>query len=136
MHTRISAGVGDHPCFLTFITMIPIDCKITNCSLYLYLKKHMSHSVSNQQGILGHLSDFDKTWCVCNIYGAHNFWPHTSHSFWFMTRNILMKNWSILSYKIYPSSSLCNYFNKSQNFWQLTTVDSHVQWSINYGIST
>ena len=32
---RISAGVGDHPCFLTFITMIPIDCKITNFSLYL-----------------------------------------------------------------------------------------------------
>ena len=27
MPTRISAGVGDHPCF---ITMIPIDCKITN----------------------------------------------------------------------------------------------------------
>ena len=25
MPTRISAGVGDHPCFLTF----PIDCKIT-----------------------------------------------------------------------------------------------------------
>ena len=30
MSTRISAGVGDHPCFLNFITMIPIDCKITN----------------------------------------------------------------------------------------------------------
>ena len=36
MPTRISAGVGDHPCFLTFITMIPIDCKITNFSLYLF----------------------------------------------------------------------------------------------------
>ena len=29
MPTRISAGVGDHPCFLTFIIiMIPINCKI------------------------------------------------------------------------------------------------------------
>ena len=34
MPTRISAGVGDQPCFLTFITMIPIACKITNFSLY------------------------------------------------------------------------------------------------------
>ena len=32
--TRISAGVDDHLCFLTFITMIPIDCKIINFSLY------------------------------------------------------------------------------------------------------
>jgi len=33
MPTRISAGVGDHPC-----TVIPIDCKITNFfSLYLCL---------------------------------------------------------------------------------------------------
>ena len=30
MPTKISAGVGDHPFFLIFITMIPIDCKITN----------------------------------------------------------------------------------------------------------
>ena len=35
MPTRISAGVDDHPCFLTFITMIPTDCKI-NFSLNLY----------------------------------------------------------------------------------------------------
>jgi len=28
MPTRISAGVGDHPCFLTFITVILIDCKL------------------------------------------------------------------------------------------------------------
>jgi len=34
MLTRISAGVGDHP--ILFITMIPIDCKITKFSLYLY----------------------------------------------------------------------------------------------------
>ena len=33
--TRISAGVGDHPCFLTFMTMIPIDCRIINFSIYL-----------------------------------------------------------------------------------------------------
>jgi len=34
MPTRISADIGDHPCFLTFI---PIDCKITNFSLYLFV---------------------------------------------------------------------------------------------------
>ena len=28
MHTRISAGVGDHPCFFTFQNMITIDCKL------------------------------------------------------------------------------------------------------------
>ena len=27
--TRISAGVDCHPCFFTFIYMIPTDCKIT-----------------------------------------------------------------------------------------------------------
>ena len=36
MPTRISAGVGDHPCFLT---MIPTDCKITNFSLNLKVTK-------------------------------------------------------------------------------------------------
>ena len=30
MPTRISAGVSDHPCFFTFIPMIPIDCKLLN----------------------------------------------------------------------------------------------------------
>ena len=30
MVIKISAGIGDHPCILTFITMIPIDCKISN----------------------------------------------------------------------------------------------------------
>ena len=33
MPTRIPAGVGY---FLTFITMIPIDCKITNFHLRLF----------------------------------------------------------------------------------------------------
>ena len=32
----------------------------------------MGHSTSNQQEISGHLSDFDKTWCVCSTYGAHH----------------------------------------------------------------
>ena len=36
MPTRISADVGDHPCFL-FINMIPIDYKITNFSLHLFV---------------------------------------------------------------------------------------------------
>ena len=34
--TRLSAGIDDHSCFLTFIIiMVPIDSKITNFSLYL-----------------------------------------------------------------------------------------------------
>ena len=32
----------------------------------------LGHSVSDQQGILGHLSDFDETYCVCSTYGAHH----------------------------------------------------------------
>ena len=36
MPTRISAGVGDHPCFLAFYDYDPIDCKITNFSVYLF----------------------------------------------------------------------------------------------------
>ena len=32
----------------------------------------MGHSVSNQQEILDHYSDFDKTWCVCSTYGTHH----------------------------------------------------------------
>jgi len=36
MPTRISAGVGDHLVSLLFI-MIPIACKITNFSLYLFV---------------------------------------------------------------------------------------------------
>ena len=35
MLTRVSAGVDDCLCFSTFITMIPIDCKITNYCLYV-----------------------------------------------------------------------------------------------------
>ena len=34
MPTRISADVGDH---LLFITVIPIDCEITNFSLHLFV---------------------------------------------------------------------------------------------------
>jgi len=41
MPTRISAGVGDHPCFLTFIAIIPFDCTITIFSLYLLLMMKM-----------------------------------------------------------------------------------------------
>ena len=37
MPNRVSTGVGDHPCFLTFNTMILIDSKITNFSLCLYI---------------------------------------------------------------------------------------------------
>ena len=33
---------------------------------------HRGHSVSNQQGILDHLSDFDETYCVCSTYGTHH----------------------------------------------------------------
>ena len=37
MASRISVDIGDHPCFLIFITMTHIDCKITNFSLYLFV---------------------------------------------------------------------------------------------------
>jgi len=37
MPNRISAGVGDHPCSLTFIYILPIDCKITNFSLGFFV---------------------------------------------------------------------------------------------------
>ena len=30
MSTRLSGGVDDCPCFSAFLTMIPIECKITN----------------------------------------------------------------------------------------------------------
>ena len=39
MSTRISAGVGDR---LLFITMIPIDRKITNFPLYLFVYLSLS----------------------------------------------------------------------------------------------
>jgi len=39
MPTRISAGacIDDHPCFFTFYSCDPIDCKITNFSLCLFV---------------------------------------------------------------------------------------------------
>ena len=37
MPTRIPTGVGDQPGFLTFYSMIPIVCKITYFSLYLFV---------------------------------------------------------------------------------------------------
>ena len=38
MPTRISAGVGDHPCFLTFYNYDPyIECEVTNFSLYFHV---------------------------------------------------------------------------------------------------
>jgi len=37
MPPRISSYVGDLRCFLTFIDMITIDCKITNFYLYTVL---------------------------------------------------------------------------------------------------
>ena len=49
MPTRISAGVGDHPFFpyfLYFITMIPIDCKITNFSLHFFFAFCDHHNYS------------------------------------------------------------------------------------------
>jgi len=41
--TRISAGVGHHPCFLTFMIMNAIDCKIANFS------QGISKSISQYQ---------------------------------------------------------------------------------------
>ena len=53
MPTRISAGVGDHPCFLT---MIPISCKITNFSLYLYITEAHHKQSSMQETYMIHMS--------------------------------------------------------------------------------
>ena len=39
--TRISADVGGLPCFLTFITMIPIDHKITSLLVVFCYKERM-----------------------------------------------------------------------------------------------
>ena len=39
---------------------------------YVLSMQYIGHSVSNQQGILDHLLDFDETWCVCSSYGAHH----------------------------------------------------------------
>ena len=52
MTNRISAGAYDHPCFFTFISMIPVDCKITNFSLYLFvyfLKDHCNFFLAHAQ---------------------------------------------------------------------------------------
>ena len=53
MPTRISAGVGDHPCYLTFYLYDPyIDCKITNFSLNLFvsfLKDYHNYSMVHAQ---------------------------------------------------------------------------------------
>ena len=51
MPNRISASVGDHLCFiLLFITMIRIDCKITNFSLYLFVRFFTSNANRNIRG--------------------------------------------------------------------------------------
>jgi len=50
MPTRISAGVGDHPYFLTFfITMIPIAGKMTNYSLYLIVNSFYNKCILLQK---------------------------------------------------------------------------------------
>ena len=43
MPTRISAGLDDDPCFLTFITMITIDCKITNVTEFWKINHFIGH---------------------------------------------------------------------------------------------
>jgi len=60
--------------------MHPVRISDMSCTCFgriLCLEKrawqlHKGHSESNQQGILGHLSDFDEIWCVCSTYGAHH----------------------------------------------------------------
>ena len=50
----ISAGVGDHSCFLTFYTVIPINCKITNFSLYLLYLTSTMFSCTSMRKIMTH----------------------------------------------------------------------------------
>jgi len=56
MPTRISACVGDHPCSLLFIAMIPIDYKITNFFLILFviffLRDHHNYFLAHTQLII------------------------------------------------------------------------------------
>ena len=53
MPTRISAGVGDPRCFL-FITVIPINCKITHFPLYLLYIISRSSKTSSDDSLLQH----------------------------------------------------------------------------------
>jgi len=46
MPTIISAGVGDHPCFLTFYK-IPIDYKINSFFLYLYMIQFCRNTIKD-----------------------------------------------------------------------------------------
>ena len=53
MPARISAGVGDYPCFHTFISMIPIDCKLLifpyTCIRYNYFISQCTGVRDNEQ---------------------------------------------------------------------------------------
>ena len=63
---------GQEVCLRQWGTNMLLFVDTGGWSLVLIMQSIKGHSVSNQQGILGHLSDFDETWCVCSIYGAHH----------------------------------------------------------------
>jgi len=76
MSTRLSAGVGDHPCFLTFYTILtvklvifPYTCffafSITSTCIPLQKKDHYNFSWCAQLLISGNL--FASTVCISGV---------------------------------------------------------------------
>ena len=55
-----------------YVSLRTANSKLQDSNNILVHAYNMGHSMSNQQGILGHRSDFDETWCVCSTYGAHH----------------------------------------------------------------
>jgi len=68
MPIRIFAGVGDHPCFFTFITMILIGCKIINFSSYLFVHFFIGSAQNN---------NCQKSSLACTQLLAQNPLPYT-----------------------------------------------------------
>ena len=58
-------GLILHKIFKIFVVINQKLCDVCG-------QKLVCHSMSTQQGILGHLSDFDETYYVCSTYGAHH----------------------------------------------------------------
>jgi len=61
-YSSIGAQASDNP---PTKSLVQVSCY----GIHILYK---GHSMSNQLGILGHLLDFDETWCVCTTYGAHH----------------------------------------------------------------
>ena len=62
-----------HIIVISFTVPCLFKIRYTYCKDCLLCEWYMGHSMSNQQGILGHLSDFPETWCVVILaYGTHH----------------------------------------------------------------